>query len=490
MRDMRPCPTCVAALSLAIACLAARAGDAAKTTRPPAAAKLAAGCDDLVRGIVKRPYGWAWPIPADVAGERPKGVSPKSVPVSLEPGQTPAAGLILLLAGELLGEPSYVDAARNVARGVAAAQQPRGRFPGRCWFNPANVGSVEPPVPLPDRAPTRASLALLLCLTAQPGEPQRDEAIARAASRGAGWLMKQQTDTGAWPILYAPPAGDPGAKRAAVRLVRFDDGDARDNLLTMLLAYEALGDPFHRRCFDRGLEFLTRSRNGVAADRGAGMWQAGCTPAGQPLEPSADFPAGFDTLASRRNAQALFDAWVVLGGDGLRLQDADVTLKSIDDLVRNGEDGKWHRRYDARGRATDFVPAKPPDNSPFAPAIKPEDDAPPPSDPALAPTAAAVATAREVGREKFRERLTSTLGVKRRLALETAGIWDAAMSVDLPATAAEVDDWVRRHVAAAPPAKDAAAAAAAERGDMPARVNRIWESYLRAVAERHLSEKG
>ena len=76
----------------------------------------------------------------------------------------------------------------------------------------------------------RAALALLLSLSDDPAK--QEEIIGRAASRGAKWLLKQQAETGAWPISF-PPGATP---QDSSRIVRLDTTDTRDTVLTMLLA--------------------------------------------------------------------------------------------------------------------------------------------------------------------------------------------------------------------------------------------------------------
>jgi hypothetical protein len=49
-------------------------------------------CDALVASALKRPYGWGW---ADASDGDAK-LAAQKIPVSLEPGATPAAGLLLL----------------------------------------------------------------------------------------------------------------------------------------------------------------------------------------------------------------------------------------------------------------------------------------------------------------------------------------------------------------------------------------------------------
>lgn len=472
-------------LLLVVAVLAFPTGArTAEAQRSPEGAKLAAECDELIRTAVKRPYGWAWAAEVDapaVPGAAKPAVVNKGVGVSFEPMQTPAAGLMLVLSGELLGEAKYVDAGRQVGRGVVAGQQALGRFPARVVFNPTNVGTKEVAGPLSERGPTRAALALLMTIAdvdnegaAVGGAGRGNEAVARAALRGAGWLMKQQVESGAWPVLYS--AAGSAARGGGAQVVRLDSPDTRESAAAMLLAYEVMGDPFHRKAAERSTEFLMKARAGAGLDRGAGMWQTAYAPTALPFDKAAaEFPAGFDTLASRRGAQAMFDEWVVLG-NGERLAAADLAGRSINDLVVNGEDGKWHRRFNAKGVSLDPEAPK----GPFGPA----DGAPeaPAEDPVLAPTLDAVATAKELGREKYRARLAATLHVKRRLALVAAGAWESAMSAEFPAKAEEVDAWVKRH-AATPAGREEAA------GELSARVRRVWDLYLRALAERQLAKR-
>src|SRR5258705_11116342 len=52
-------------------------------------------CDDLIAAAIKRPYGWGW-TDTDATEETKKSPGAGRVAVSLEPANTPAAGLILL----------------------------------------------------------------------------------------------------------------------------------------------------------------------------------------------------------------------------------------------------------------------------------------------------------------------------------------------------------------------------------------------------------
>src|SRR5688572_4260125 len=75
-------------------------------------------CDALLAQVIKRPYGWGWSQDLNPSAREPV--------VSLEPLHTPAAGLMLLHASELLEEPAYAQAAHHVGRLLAAALQSSG----------------------------------------------------------------------------------------------------------------------------------------------------------------------------------------------------------------------------------------------------------------------------------------------------------------------------------------------------------------------------
>jgi hypothetical protein len=429
---------------------------------------LARECDDLIAAAIKRPYGWGWTeldAPAD-----PKPLPAGRIAISLEPANTPSAGLLLLYAADLLHQPRYAEAARNVARGVAASQQPSGKFPSQALFGNTAASFKEPAAPLPDRASTRACLALLLSLTDADPDKQ-SEAIGRSAARGAQWLLRQQTDPGGWPTTY-PPGASP---QDSTRVVRLDTADFRDSLLAMLLAYEVLGDPFQRRSAERSVEFLTKVRSGAGLEIGAGLWGPAYTLSALPAEKSLGFPAGYDTLASRYSMQSLFGVWVILG-DGQRLIAADLAARSIQDLVKN-DDGHWHRRFDTRGVATDIPEAatrKAP--STFGPAEP--DEAANLSDPGLATASETVALAKESGREKFRERLMADAPLKQHLAQVVSGLSEELMVPDFPTAPDQVAGYLKQHEA-----QFRLIDGGGSGTGLAGKVARIWAIYLRAKVE-------
>jgi hypothetical protein len=454
----------LALLILLTATVSARADDAPKSHRY--ATLLARECDELIASAIKRPYGWGWAeldAPTD-----PKKLPAGRVPVSLEPGKTPAAGLLLLYASELLKEPKYGDAARNVARGVAAAQQPSGKFPSQALFGNTAASSKEPLAALPDRASTRASLALLLSLC--DGDPEKqEEVIARAAARGAKWLLKQQADTGAWPISF-PPGATPADSS---RIVRLDTNDTRDTMLAMLLAYEVLGDPFQRRSAERSVEFLVKVRSGTGLETGPGLWSSACTLSGLPVEKSLGFADGYDTLASRYSMEAILGVWVILG-DGQRLSAADLAARSIQDLVKN-DDGHWHRHFNHKGVSTDTQATTRQAGRIFGPG-EPQEAAQS-TDPGLPPALDAVAQAKELGREKLRARLMADVPLKQQLAQVASGLSQDLMTPDFPTAPEQVAAYLKQHDSQFRLIDDGTEAG------LGGKVARIWAIYLRAKLE-------
>src|SRR5687768_4734043 len=293
-------------------------------------------CDALLAQVIKRPYGWGWSQELNLSAREPV--------VSLEPLQTPAAGLMLLYAAELLDEPVYAQAAHHVGRLLAASLQASGQIPSHVAMG-TKLLNREKLRPLPDRASTRASVALLLSLIkGKEVDLNQDELLTRAAGRGVGWLAKQQPRNGAWPIVY-PPDADP---QKSTRLVRLDTPDTRDNILAMLLAYEVLSEESNRRSVERSVSFLLRVRSPFEQKTGSGMFGPAFYPGVSAIQKIDEFPFdSTDALASRYAIQSLFTAHVIMGskewGDA-----AGVAVDAAANLPV-AEPGKWHRWYTPRG---------------------------------------------------------------------------------------------------------------------------------------------
>lgn len=431
--------------------------------RGPIAAQLAKECDDLLNSVVKRPYGWGW----GEADTDPQKTPLKMVQVSLEPLETPSAAMVLWYAARLLEEPRYAEAAHQVARAVAASQAASGKFPSQPTFGNARIGNTEPARALPDRASTRACLALLFSLIDnQP--PEKVEALQRAASRGTSWLLKQQTEPGGWPVLYPPDA----QVKDASRIIRLDLSDTRDNVLAMLLAHEVMGDPFHRRSAERSVEFLMRLRTRQAGDAGGGLWQTAYTIPGQPVENVATVPASFDTLASRHAIQAIFATYVIQG-EASRLTVCEQAGKSLEQLVK-GNQGRWRRRYNLKGEAMES------DQSPLAA----ESDQANGNDYGLVQLLQTISDARDIGREKFLHRLRTSFQPREHLAQALAGLSQLPMLLDFPDDKKDVDAYLKRHERQLILAE--ARSLAPE--SFAARIERFWILFLRAKLEKALTD--
>jgi hypothetical protein len=430
---------------------------------------LARECDALIASAVKRPYGWAWALTSDQDSKK----TPRNVAVSLEPAATPAAGLLLLYTGDLLHEPKYTDAARNVARGIAAAQHSSGKFPTQALFGPTAASSNEPAAPLPDRAFTRGALALLLSVL-DSDEKDKPEIISRAAARGASWLLRQQAESGAWPITY--PAG--ALPQDAMRLVRLDTSDTRDCILTMLYAYEVLGDPMQRRSVEKSAAFLIKARSPLATNIAPGLWPSACIPTGVRFDKPPEFSADAnDILASRYAMQSLFAIWVILG-DGQRLTACEIAAKSIDELIK-GDDGELHQHFSKKGVNLGAPPAAQQPNQIFGPSTAPLP--PPATDAALLPSRQAVALARNLGREQFRDRLTAAgFTPKQHLAQTITGLSDQPMAGDFPLAPTDAPAYLKQYE------REFTAIEQPAPADLNARMQRLWALFLRARVEQRL----
>jgi hypothetical protein len=193
---------------------------AQRTPSHPYSQQLAHDCDALLREAWKRPYGWGWAQTAPSPAPANKPIHPPTI--SLQPGDDPTAGVLLLWAAEQLGDAHYQEAAVQAARAVVFAQDETGKFPAQVSFGESDKAR-EPATVVPDRASTRAALTLLLCVCDAQGE-KRDEPLERSARRAATWMRQQQPAAGTWPIAYPPGAAPaqcdaPGASGHA--------GDAR-----------------------------------------------------------------------------------------------------------------------------------------------------------------------------------------------------------------------------------------------------------------------
>jgi hypothetical protein len=241
----------------------------------------------------------------------------------------------------------------------------------------------------------------------------------------------------------------------------------------MALAYEVLGDPFHRRSVEKSLEFLIKVRSGANLPVGAGLWPSACMLSGLPLEKSKDFPEGHDTLASSYCAQTFLASWVILG-DAQRLSAADLATRSIQDLVKGDDGGAWHQHYSLKGATLD--PRANEEHPPVFGTGAPEAPGPR-TDPLLSPTTQAIGRAKELGREKYRERLRALSPLKHHLAQVVAGLTEQVLTGEFPASQDEVQPYLKRNEALF-------GLIEGKPTDLRDRVKRLWATYLRARVER------
>ncbi len=387
------------------------------------ARQLAEECDGLIDAAVKRPYGWAW---AERLDRDPKDRRPT---VTMQPGGTPAAGLVLLCAGILLEEPRYIDAATNVARAMVTSQTGNGNILSNPTFA-ASPGGREPPAAVPDRGPTRAGLALLLAVIG--ADPVKDEMFRRSAIRAASWLIKQQSDDGGWPS--SPPQED--LEDVPSRLIRLDTSDYRDSTVALLLATNVIDDRLAAKAAKRSIDKLISLQLSGPGKLG-GLWATFYRRDGSLLEKVGDWPAGVDALASRRSVETLLAAGLLE-----KNEDALIAMRESVRALANlrGEDGLWPRVTPLRGTLAPRPPSlfQPASTQPTAdPAIR--------ADFGIESLILTTDLLQKLGPEQFATQLSQSATIQERLAMVICGVSDAPFASDWPQTAAQVESFLKRH---------------------------------------------
>jgi hypothetical protein len=411
------------------------------------ATELREECQSLIDSAVRRPFGWGWD-PALRGGDLKR---PTSRPVSMEALGTPAAAMVLLWAGDFLEQPKFIDAATSAARGIAAAQMPSGKIPVMPIFT-ASAGGRDEPAVIPDRASTRAGLALLLMLRDEPNL-ERDERLDRAAHRAVQWMLAQQTDIGGWPSAYPPDAD----ARDAVRVLRLDGPDYRDSCLAMLLAGSMLDDKQLTRANEKMMAHLLLLRRDDPAQPGNGLWYTAYKPSGAPSPATIDAPGGPDLLASRFAMQTLLGSYL-LNGDKSHGMTLDTAALSIPALRR--PDKKWDRYPEHREKA---VPITGLTNI---------------GTHGLPELLAATTQLRTIGRQRYIDLLGAHFTVKQHIAAALVGLNDNPLTLDLPVSQQEVQPFVDRH------AEMFRLLDGPLPETLPERVKRLWALLIRARLER------
>jgi hypothetical protein len=467
------------ALIFSLASSFAAAQSSTASSRGPYARQLAAECDALMDVAIVRPYGTAWDTSRLNAPEAPAAPSRAPRHVTMEPGATPAAGYMLLMASQVLHEPRYLDAAMDVARGIAAAQAGTGKIPPHVIFGPT-AGGREEPQAVPERAATRASLVFLLALIdAQEAKP---EAVTRTAQRAAQWLVKQQTGDGAWPSAFDP---DP-SNRQSLRIIRLDDTDYRDTTYAMLLASATMDDRAMTRAATLAVQKLIGLRLGDQSGPGllerdvgaeipaddipqkiAPLWTTAYRLNGVVDEKLSVFPIGGDVRASKYALQTLLGAYLITGQRpiGPAMDMAVDALRSLSD-----RDGQWKRVYLAQPTtAPSTQPVDFFDPQPIAPSVDAAE---------LEPTLTAVRQLKSVGRDRYQRMLSASLGLRQHLSAAVLGLMSDPLTLDLPVSRDEVEKYLSVHRDKFATLNDPIPA------DTAGRVRRLWLLALRARLEQ------
>jgi hypothetical protein len=448
--------------------------------RGPFAQQFAAECDALIDVAITRPYGMAWDTSRLVSAEERAAPSRAPRHVTMEPMGTPAAGWMLLNASRLLDEPRYLQAAMEVARGIAAAQATTGKIPPHVIFGPT-AGGREEPQEVPERAATRASLAFLLELI--DSQQSKPEAVTRTAQRAAQWLSKQQTADGAWPSEFDP---DPKT-RQSLRIIRLDDPDYRDTTYAMLMASAIMDDRAMTRSATLAVQKLIGLRLGDQSGPGllerdigdeivdddnphkiAPLWSTAYRLNGTIDEKLSDFPVGGDVRASKLALQTLMGAYLITGERpiGPAMDMGAQALRRLAD-----RDGNWKRVYLAEPTtAPSTEPSGFFDPLPIAaPQVKADE---------LLPTLTAITQLKAVGRERYLRMLSAGLSVRQRLAAAVCGYLDDPLTLELPVARDEINQYLADHrdefdqLSAPIPA------------DTAGRLRRLWLLMLRTRLEQ------
>jgi hypothetical protein len=368
----------------------------------------------------------------------------------------------LLLAGDLLHEPRFTDAALQVARGMAQSQLSAGKIPTMPLFA-ASAGGREEPAIIPDRASTCAAMGLFLAIvdhqaaTSQPSGPK--DRADRAANRAATWMIGQQTQIGGWPRTF-PVDANPTQAQTTIRVLRLDDPDYRNSCLAMLLAADVLNDKGFAHSNERMISFLMLLRRDDPQARGNGLWFGAYKPTGAPDSKEVELPTGPDAVASR-NAMQVLMARYLLSSDkniGMTLDSAALTLAAL----RKTIDGKdvWDRYVDHPESALPTLG---------------ESDL---GDHGLADLLASTTQLRTVGRERYLNLMNANFTLRQHIAATLVGLNEQPFTLDMPVSAKEVNSYLTQNalkwkcLEGEPPSI------------LPEFTKRLWVLLLRAKVEK------
>jgi hypothetical protein len=426
-------------------------------------------CDALIAAAVKRTYGWGWDTTAPAAAGRN---TPRHV--TMEPLGTPAAGLLLVWAGDFLSEPKYKDAALQAAKGIADAQAQSGQVPMHPIFSASSAGGRDPTSPVPDRTATVAALALFLAVDRD--DQIKSEPLVRATRLASFWLIKQAAEDGGWPSSYIPDPED----RQKLRIIRLDNSDYRDCTFAMLLAADVLDDPQIIALRNKTVQKLVSLRLGTRlsdvpaaqmnfAPRAAELWSTAYRLDGSIDSKLEEFPLAADVVASRFAMQTLLGAYLMLGEKqvGLVMDSAHQAMGELRDSK-----GLWKRAYIL---APTTAPATTQSTSPFAPdAVGPWTT----GTYDLPPTLESIQQLKLMGRQKYLTMLEVHFSARQHLAACVCGLTDQPGTLDLPVTKPELEQYLKQH------GEQFGALISPPPDELTARVKRLWLLLVRAKLEK------
>jgi hypothetical protein len=426
------------------------------------ARQLAAQCDRLIDLAVKKPYGWAWSDSTErFDSDSPGGNRRTGTVVAMGKQQSPAAGLVLLLAGQFLNEQKYVDAGHEAARGAASSLTRNGQVLRAPTFGPT-AGGREPQSYVPPRDATVAALGLILADVDASGE-KPDALVRRSAIRAATWLTKQQANNGGWPLGYPADA----AGKDAARIQRLDGSDFRDSTWALFLTADVTGEKVYDRAARKACDLLLKmrlSRPPISTD----LWSIAYTVEGNLTEPYLAFPDGADVVSSRQALQTLFGAYYFTDESSYAVA-LEAGHKAL--LAARHEDGTW-RRFPEPGapRTASTQPGKPGATS--RPAVTQPMET---GTYNLEPMLNTLSAMPNITREKYLQQLSDYFPPRQRVAAALCGLMDEPWALNLPTTREQAERYA---------SDDGQQLEATSGGELRSTVRRTWLLLLRAKIER------
>lgn len=411
-------------------------------------------CDALLETAIRRPYGMGF----DPSG-RGDTRKPTTRPVSFEPVQSPAAGVILFYAGKFLDEPKYTSAANEIAKATMTAQAATGQVPSIVIFAAKPTGKDDSQI-YPSRSATLAALGLLFATI--DGAGNIDGRTKSSILRSMHWIEKQRTGLGAWPSAVQKNPEDKDYQR----LARLDEVDFRNAVFAMLLESDLLQDKEFSKAAVKSLDHLLGLRIRAMKLEAQSLWSGVYDLQGQPAPHKIGLPESPDLLASRYSMQTLLAGYLLIG-DRKYGQAVDEAFKSLDELKM--KENVWRRFPDAKENNEPPPMFGVPSSTEFGSL-------------GLPGVLSSMRQMKQQGRDKFSEMLSVQFTPRQHMIAALVGLSDEPLSVALPVTASEVDGYLKTH----------GEKFAIIDGMIPelldAKVQRLWALLIRAKIER-LAEK-